>query len=165
MINIGKYRAKAIKPSDIRDAMGKASTGTKFIKLGFQVTEGPDAGETVPWSGYFTANTTERTLQSLKYCGARMKDDDVTDLEGVDRNEVEIVVEHEQYTNKQGEEKTHARVAWVNSLAAGVSDAAKMGDADLAAFKRELAGAVRLANQKGGPGAAPPAGGGAMPDF
>lgn len=137
MIDIGKYKAKATGGD-----FGKSrEKGTRFVLVPFTITQGPSAGESVAWTGYFTDNTSARTMDSLRFCGCTFPGDDIFNLTGIDSNEVEIVVEHQTY-EKDGEQKTAARVAWVNSLIGTVRDDQRMDDAERASFRQKMAGAV-----------------------
>lgn len=83
--------------------------GKEQIMVKFAIVGGQHDGQTVNWTGFFTDKTFDRTIQSLRYCGWR--GDDISDLTGIDGQEVEIVVEHNTYDGK-----TFARVAWVNQI-------------------------------------------------
>ena len=108
MIDIGRYRARAIEWQ-----LGIAETGTEQVAVSFEITEeGPFSSHTITWFGFFTEKTSERTIKSLLVCG--WKGDDLTDLSGLDRNEVELVVEHEVHNNER-----RAKVKWVNRPGAG----------------------------------------------
>src|SRR5579862_677136 len=103
MLSPGYYRARAIEW-----ALGKTDKGNRQVAVRFQTFDDEDRpGEAITWYGYFTEKTAERTLESLQHCG--WTGDDITDLSGIERNEVQLVVENEEY-----EGKVHARVAWVN---------------------------------------------------
>jgi hypothetical protein len=104
MLAEGRYRAVAQPGAHLSET----KTGKAFVAVTFKVVRGEMAGETIDWSGWLTSPKSEdRTLASLRYCG--WKGEDITDLGGLDQ-EVEIVVEHEEY-----EGKTRAKCAWVNS--------------------------------------------------
>lgn len=96
------YRAKARTWG-----LGESSTGKEQVAVEFEVLT-PDAAEHVlTWYGYFTDATWERTVESLRHCG--WQGDDLTQLEDLDANEVDLVVEDEEY-----EGKAYPRVQWVN---------------------------------------------------
>lgn len=127
LIPEGTYRAR-VKSADF----GFTSKGTEQVQVAFDVLDPDYDGQTVLWWGYFSEKTAERTMQSLRYCG--WKGDDVTDLAGVSDNEVEIVVEHNEYNGK-----TSARVAWVNRLGGdGVSVKAPMPEDKRKAFAKKM---------------------------
>jgi hypothetical protein len=90
---------------------GETKAGTRQIALEFEIVEGDFANRTVPWFGYFSDKTWERTCESLRYCG--WKGDDLADLGALDY-QVQIVVEHNEYDGK-----CFPRVAWVNRLGSG----------------------------------------------
>jgi Fe-S cluster assembly iron-binding protein IscA len=90
---------------------GKTAKGGEQIAVLFEILEGPDAGNSVTWFGYFTEKTVDRTIEALRYCG--MEGDDLSAIRELP-NKVQIVVEHETY-----EGKTRAKVAWVNQLGGG----------------------------------------------
>jgi hypothetical protein len=138
MLSPGYYRARAVEY-----ALGKTQNGTRQVAVRFEVLDeqGAPGGERVTWYGYFTEKTAERTLESLQYCG--WEGDDVTDLTGIERNEVQIVVEHEEY-----EGKTNARVAWVNRAGGGsIAIKAPLDEAEKAAFAREMKAKVLAMRQ------------------
>lgn len=123
----GTYRAR-VKSADF----GFTSKGTEQVQVVFDILDPDYDGETVLWWGYFTEKTAERTMQSLRYCG--WKGDDVTNLIGISDNEVEVVVEHNTY-----QDKTNARVAWVNRLGGGgVSVKAPMPEDKRKAFAKKM---------------------------
>lgn len=98
----GKFRAKA-KTWDL----GETSTGKEQVAVEFQIlTEGAEYS-TITWYGYFTEDTWQRTIESLRYMG--WKGENLEDLSGLDANEVELEVGEEEY---QG--KTQTKVKWVN---------------------------------------------------
>lgn len=114
MITNGTYRARATGACVLGTSANK---GTPFLEFYLKVLEGEHAGALVRWTGYFTENTSERTIQALLLCGWQGEDpsefEDGT-LHGLDANEVDIVVEIEEYENKEGETKHAARVQWIN---------------------------------------------------
>lgn len=109
----GTYRAKASGACVLGTS---AQKGTPFLELYFKVASGDHAGALVRWTGYFTENTSERTIQSLLLMGWQGEDpSEFADgaLHGLDANEVDIVVEIEEY-EKDGEIRHSPRVQWVN---------------------------------------------------
>ncbi len=107
MVSIGKHRAVLIGGAATLTASQKK--GTEGVAGEFQITQGEEKGETVPWTSWLTDKTSERTLQALRACG--WKGNDLTDLTGLNQ-EVTIVVEHEE-----NDGKTYAKVRFVNALA------------------------------------------------
>lgn len=109
IIAAGTYKAKAIKA----EAGKSANKGTDQVSVLFNIESGPHAGQEITWIGYFTEKTADRTIDSLMICG--WDGEDYTMFSGVSKNTVDIVVEHETYVHEaSGEERTRARVAWVN---------------------------------------------------
>lgn len=87
--------------------LGETSTGKEQIAVQFEILT-PDADiRSITWFGFFTDAALERTIQSLRYCG--WTGADLTDLAGMDANEVELVVDDEVY-----EGKTRTKVKWIN---------------------------------------------------
>lgn len=104
MIPANRYKARAVDGS-----LAVAGTGTENVAVLFSITSaGEYAGYQITWYGYLTDAAIDRTLDALRLCG--WEGDDLNRLTGLDRNEVEIVIEHEEDLNG----KTHAKVKWVN---------------------------------------------------
>lgn len=104
MLAEGKYKARAIEWSQVTQ---HEKTGNEEIRVLFGIEGGDASGQTITWRGYFTEATAERSIESLRYMG--WTGDDITDIQGLDANEVQLVIKHEQY-----EGKTQVKVAWVN---------------------------------------------------
>lgn len=155
----GTYKAKAFEAM-----LGKsAKKGTPFVGVKFRVTEGEFAGQTVKWEGYLSETLggrskktpAERTIESLQYCG--WSGDDLSifasgALQGIDTNEVELVVEMEQYEDNQtGETRESPKVQWVNRPGGGVQFAGEAVDAATAkAFGARFRGlALKLKAENG----------------
>src|SRR6185312_4767180 len=79
-------------------------------------------GKRLPWYGGFSTEITgnakkspcERTFETLRTCG--WQGDDLSDLTGIDANEVEVVIEIDTY---EGEERN--RIKWVNQPGGGAA--------------------------------------------
>lgn len=130
-------RAKAIEW-----ALGHTSQNKEQIAVCFQLldaTEGPDR---ITWYGYFTEKTWERTIESLRHCG--WEGDDLSDLSGLDTNEVDLVIEPEE--NDRGE--WYDKVRWVNSRG-GLALKDRMDEGEVKAFAQRMRGNI-LAMKKGG---------------
>jgi hypothetical protein len=139
IIDIGRYTARATEWQ-----MGIAETGTEQVAVTFEVVEeGPFSGHTITWFGFFTEKTSERTIKSLFACG--WEGDDLTNLTGLDRNEVEIVVDHDVHKNER-----RAKVKWVNRPGAG-SFVMKnpMNDAQKKALASKMKGLVLSMRKEG----------------
>jgi hypothetical protein len=105
MIEAGKVTGKARNWG-----LGRAKTGSEQIGIEFEILSGPDAGKSITAYLYFTEKTFDRTVESLRHCG--WQGDDLASITGLDANEVQLVIDHEQ--DNTGE--LRARVKWINAL-------------------------------------------------
>jgi hypothetical protein len=163
MITNGTYRARATGECVLGASKAK---GTPFIEFYLEIADGENKGGLVRWTGYFTENTNERTIKSLQTCGWMGEDlSEFADgmLHGLDANEVQIVVELEEYTNEAGETKTSPRVAWINRAGGFLNVSAKLNDGAAKAFGDRMRGLVMKSKAsmpqpaaKPGPAKAPP---------
>lgn len=155
----GTYKAKAIEVM-----LGESRTKrTPFVGVKFRITDGEFAGQVIKWEGYLSETMggrskktpAERTIESLQYCG--WTGDDLGAfasgaLHGLDTNEVELVVEMEDYEDREtGEQRQSAKVQWVNRPGGGVQFAGEAVDAAKAkAFGAKFRGlALKLKAQNG----------------
>lgn len=123
-------------------ALGLSQTGKEQIAVLFEITSGPHAGKSITWFGYFTDQTVDRTLESLRHCG--WDSDSLADLDGLGENEVVLVVEDETY-----EGKTRSRVKWVNRESRlALKD--QMSAAQVQAFAARMRGKTVASKQKYG---------------
>jgi hypothetical protein len=139
----GTFSAVAIKFDTDDGSMyaqfGEAKTGTKQVLMQFKILDGEHAGRTVPWIGYFTANTVDTTLKALRTAG--MKGDDLSKLMGDNAQElnqaVQIVVEMKP--NADGS-KSYPAVRWVNSPGGGAGFSLKkpMAKSDMLKFASQM---------------------------
>jgi hypothetical protein len=130
MIENGKYKARATMGT-----LGKADTGTHQVLVDFEITDGQHKGQHIAWFGSFTDKTMDRTIESLRHCG--WVGDDLDRLEGIDANEVELVIEQEEY-----EGKPRARVRWVNRIGSGATLKHPLTPAEARSFAQSMRGAV-----------------------
>ena len=107
-IQPGTYRSRA-KSARLATTQAK---GTDFIAVTFPIG---DEGGTLEWAGWLTENAMEFTIAALKRCGWHGDDIRQTMRDGLDANEVDLVVEWEEY---KGE--VRAKIAFIN--APGLSD-------------------------------------------
>lgn len=142
MIPEGTFKARATE-----GALGWTSKGKEQIAVSFVLLEGDAEGSQITWYGYFSDKTQDRTIESLRVCG--WQGDDLSDLTGIDANEVWLVIEHEE--NDQGE--VRARVRWVNG-GGGVQMKEPMAADQAKAFAARMKGAVMAQRSKSGGGAA-----------
>ena len=153
-VQAGSYKARAVNG----DFGTSKSKGTSYVRVGFQIVDGPFAGSTVTWDGWITDKTRQRVVDSLAYCGCTFPSDDFTDLTGLGDQEVEIVVEDNNYQKDDGTTVEASRVAWVNSLAGSVSVDQRMGDAERARLRASMKGEILRAKSRApspAPGPAP----------
>lgn len=148
MITNGTYKARAVSPV----VLGKSNNkGTPFIELYFQIIGGENNGGKVRWTTYFTEKTNERSLESLITLGYEGEDiGEFADgeLHGLDANEVDIVVELEQYTNDAGESRTTPRVQWVNKSGGYLNTDAAMNESSAQAFGETMKGMLMAMRSK-----------------
>jgi hypothetical protein len=138
--------------------------GTPFIQFYGEVTQDGDfKGKRARYDGYFTSNTEERTLESLLICGWTGDDlSEFTDgkLHGLDTNEVDFVIEEEEYEDENGNPRTASKIKWINRAGGGgklfVENA--MSEAAAKAFGAKMRGLVLKSRRKSAPknSAAPP---------
>lgn len=134
----GKYRAKA-KEWTLGEAGDK---GTPEVAVYFVFTDSELAGQGITWHGFLTDAAADRTIQSLRYCG--WTGDDLSNLTGLDANEVELVIENETY-----EGKTYLRVQWVNKPG-GLAVKAPMTGDKAKAFAASMRDRIRALDAAGG---------------
>lgn len=116
---VNKGRAVAMK---LDASPGK---GTEYIEVTFALSA--TEGETIKWKGWITSSAWAMTEKALKTCG--WYGDDIREAmrDGLGLNEVDLVVEWEDYDGK-----TYAKVAYVNSpgvtgdRAAAIADKVKL---------------------------------------
>ncbi len=142
LIPAGRYTAVLTKVAgedgDPNVRFSYSSKDTKQVLVYFEVLDGQWAGTVVPWFGFFTEKTWKRTVESLKYCGLRGDNLAAVNDQDLDQK-VQIVVEHNEWENDEGELKTNARVAWVNRLNAGAIKLKKpMGQDELRQFAAQM---------------------------
>jgi len=131
------YRARAVRTVDdagieVWAIWGRANTDTVQVGMTFEILDGEYSGHRLPWYGYWTKNSWERTVQSLRYCG--FTGNDLMDLNNQDlSNEVSVKVEHEDYDGE-----TYARIAWVNQGHSGVRMANPMSIDELRMFSARM---------------------------
>lgn len=116
-------------------ALTKSSTGKQRVSVQFEAET--DAGvDRITWDGYLTDAAYGYTVDSLRILGWKPEEHDgmVTSLNGTRilvGNEVEIVVETEEY-----EGKYTPKVKWINNPGGGMGAAMEEDEAD--AFAKQL---------------------------
>jgi hypothetical protein len=139
VIPAGKYIGTPVSA-----ALGLTSSGKEQIAIQFEFLD--PAGERLTWYGFFTDAAFDRTIESLRACGWTGSSLDEFAGEklpaGVD-HQVELVVQHEEY---QG--KTQVRIAFVNSIGAGLALKSAMSHDQARSFAAKMKG--RIAALSGG---------------
>ena len=115
LIPEGIYKVRATQ----NWALSETTKGTPYVRLEFDILDGPAKGQKISRDFFLSDKTWEKTVESLRTCG--WQGDDVSNLAGVDANEVVAKIVHEMITDKNGNPVTdnegHARyraaVAWV----------------------------------------------------
>jgi hypothetical protein len=113
LLDPGTYRAHAIAAE-----LGFTNGGDEQVAISFEILDHP--GQRITWYGGFSTeikgqakkSPCERTFETLRTCG--WEGDDLTDLAGIDSNDVEVVLEINEYEGKESN-----RIKWVNSLGSG----------------------------------------------
>lgn len=138
MIPEGTYKSRGTE-----GALGYASTETEQIAVDLVFLEGgPEVeGQHLTWYGFFTEKTTERTLESLRLLG--WVGDDLSDLTGIDQNEVYVKVTHEEDQNGN----LRARAAWINA-SGGLAMKERMDEGAAKAFAQRMRGHVLAQKQR-----------------
>ena len=138
-IAAGKYRAVPVRAQLGHTQKMDPQVAIEFRFLDFE------GDERIAWYGFFTDATTERTIQSLRHCG--WQGDDLADLSSIEMEpqEVELVIEHEEYPKGSG--KLHARIRWVNR-AGRMMISRPMSSEETRAFADRMRGFVVSATQK-----------------
>lgn len=155
-IENGKYKSRACGQVVLGESSQK---GTPFIEFFVEIQEGENKGGKARFTGYFGPNSSERTVEALGFCG--WKGDDLSEfadgeLHGLDANDIEAVIEIEEWVDKTTEEKRFApKVQWINRFGGRISVDNAMAPDKAAAFGAKMKGLVQATRQRkpGGDGA------------
>lgn len=145
LVPAGIQMVRAINGSEV---WGQANTGTDQVGIQFRITKGPYKDRTLNWYGALTEKAKDRTIEQLKLAGARMKDGDITDLDGIGSSEFEAQVELSEHPTT-GEPQS--RISW---LGTGVAMKNVHDDAAKAAIAKKFKGDVTRVTKKNGGAAA-----------
>jgi hypothetical protein len=116
--------------------------GTPGVEVTFRLLEGPDKDATIRWVGWLSDSTVSRTQESLGLMGYDGDRD-----ESIQGNEVNLVIEDEEYPKKDGSTGRRPRVRWVNSLSGG-GGFEPMSAAQISGAKERLKAAALAAKSK-----------------
>lgn len=125
----GRYTGRAVG-----SALGFSSNGKQQIAVALSPSEGPFAGDSITWYGYFTDAAHEITFRQLRTLG--WHGDDLTDMTGIDANEVSFTVKSEEYDGK-----TRQKVAGIFPLG-GVVLKDRMSPEQAKTFAAQMRGAA-----------------------
>ena len=108
MLADGKYEATAIpEESDLTEV---GANGTPCVKVMFYIQTPVEAhGQKIVWDGWATPAALGRTVEALRTMG--WTGNDLRDLTSIGANNVELVIEGEDYKGKM-----YPRVKFVNAL-------------------------------------------------
>lgn len=101
----GTFKAKAK-----RFSADPSGNGTPRVSVEFEVTDGPERGQSIWWDGWLTDKAQERTCESLVHAGWTGADFET--LPGLGTKDVDLVVEEEEWPVGSGTKR--AKVKWVN---------------------------------------------------
>ena len=128
--------------------LGETGGGKPQVGVQFSILDEGMQGERITAYLYFTEKTTERSIESLRICG--WQGDDLTDLQGIQLNEVELVCEPESYQGPDDQEpKTTLKVKWINAPGGG-GLRAPMAPDKAKSFAAQMKGQIRAFDQKHG---------------
>lgn len=155
---LGQYMARAVVGNDahgqpvcgLRESKEK---GTKHIFVLFEIQEGQYKGRRYGWEGWLGENSIDRTLEALTYCGVEPGTNDpdgkpvsLSNLYGLDRNVVPVVLEEEEYKDPTTDQpRKRIRVAWVNNPDRGLSVHKAVESVEADAFASRMQGAFMAA--------------------
>lgn len=144
-LQAGTFRARGVS-----GALGYTKDHNPQVVVELQILDDDHAGETLAWYGFFTEKTQERTLEALRILG--WKTDDLSDLDGITSNEIDVVVKEEEF-----EGVVRLRAAWINRRGGAVLKA-PMSPQEAKAFAASMRGkAVASRAATGTPTAGKPA--------
>lgn len=120
--------------------------GTPQVVVNVEIVgEGEWAGRRIAYVGYFTDDSIQRTVESLRYFGFRGNDLAGLVTQQLDQR-VQIVVRHEEWKGK-----VRAKIAWVNRPGGGALKLTQpMNKDNLRTFAARMKGAVGMVPDSGG---------------
>lgn len=133
----GQFAARGVTA-----ALGLTGTEKEQVAVELVAMEEEYAGQRITWYGYFTPDTTERTLDTLRTLG--WKGDKINDLRGIDENMVRMTLDYETYEGKR-----QLKVKWINPQG-GLALKTPLTVDQAAAFAAKMQSAVLAHNAKTG---------------
>lgn len=148
-------------------ALGEWDGGKPYVGVSFKIKDPLDGVEKfVGWRGWFSEAAADRTIESLRHLG--FEGDDLTKLEGLNKNEVDLVIEDESYVPEgETEAKVTTRVQFINQVR-GPMVKTKLEGEKLGSFAAQMkarfravdaAAGKRVVSKPGAPAATPAAAG------
>lgn len=136
LIQEGRHRARCFG----HELSYSSNKGTPTVALGFRMSEGDvDQGRVITAFRYPTDAALEYCVKDLRTCGWQGDDMGAMDDAELAANEVELVVEHEEYDGK-----LRAKVKWINPLGGGmIKSETPMDEKQKRDFGRAMAAKVR----------------------
>jgi uncharacterized protein YdbL (DUF1318 family) len=110
MSKVGTHLARSTGPDGVK--FGMSANNNLQIAITFQFVNQEDScyGQSIVWIGTFaTGKASEIALEAMENCG--WSGEDVMDLDGIDANDVELVIVEEW---NQDRTKQYEKVAFVN---------------------------------------------------
>ncbi len=138
----GKYLAKCTGEGNVQ--FGYTKNGHEQIVIDFELLNEGYEGQRVQWFGTFAnEKSIEIAVKSLRACG--WQGDNLTDLRGIDQNEVELDIGFEDFDGKR-----RMKVRWVNRPGSGrVVLKEVMGEREKQALAKRLRGAILALREPG----------------
>lgn len=134
---------QTVKARAVEAALGYTSQDNEQVAIDFVLLEGPNENAHITYYGSFSEKAVEHTLKALRTCG--WEGDDLSDLSGIDANEVELVIAHEEDLEGQ----LRARIRWVNAPGSrGIAMKTRMDEGAAKAFAERMKGHVLAHKQR-----------------
>lgn len=137
IVSKGNYQGKGYGTPELGESPEKK---TPFVHVAIKIEGGAFDGRIVGRDLYFSDKATPRTMESLRTLGCTFPGNVIDDYTGFGSTTVNFTVDHDTY-EKDGETKTKAVIGFINS-AGGINSAARMDEAQKAAFRSKMMGTV-----------------------
>lgn len=137
----GRYRARAVEW-----AWGVSSNNNPQLAVAFDFLDHP--GQRMTRYLSFTDDAFDYSLKALRNCG--WQGDNFEDLTGLDANEVQLVLDWEEYQGKR-----ELRIQFINQ-SGGLALKQAMEPTQIASFAQRMRGRIQQADREAGRTKAPP---------